>query len=1819
MGTAYDAILKNLSATAKIRAGSSRAERANAEYISKLKIDFLRNINTPNPSTGRISGTGNATRDLALSVMDHTIPTVAYTPPRAVPTSPKKGKDDFKSGMGKFFKGIGEFTGADTGFSAIGSGIKEAFSTGPGKWAIRQLQRTGQTVGGAADYLDTHQLGDDRPSLDPEATSFLDAARRGWTNKSHIYPGTVLKKELGLGDPTKDKNFGEGALEFLVGLTGDVVADPLSFLPVGKIGTAAGNAARRGNAARQADSAFSGPVISRVKPEPTPLPVVHDPLNNSVPINFGIDDSLNTLGKASSNTLKSPAKQFLDKYYNPIPEGVGKELELFKPPRFAANPSGIVDDATNPVSFADEILSKKITSSVTGEVPLLAHPGLEISSPFREVVTESTQRVPKVITEEVPNVAKSAPVAKAKTGVDAKTGKFRATKMALLQAPDHKLKSGLTVAQLLEAAKTANPKRLRDIKSALHQEAVRIFNEGAFDELPKITAFKGRSGNAVPAGLTIDQAADLFTRGELPAALKNYDAPGTNEFLEGYPLHSVEDLKNLHLTNSSGQVTSLHDYLKDYNMPVKSVHPDGTVKDVLVPKPKDFDLGEIPDFSIEPKTKKVSRTIYEDVVTKTTSLKRIKGAEALAWQLEHSGKLTPAELKYISHPSLKPETFEARVAELRLKTVAGNFKTLKEFLRAARAGEIPQEFIDEMFKNLGLKNLDDLEKKATALLKKTGPKKPAPLEFKIDEVPGNNNPVERVKTKVETEWDRIHEGVQTPKEIIDRVATEGAGVLERPRPEPSPTLNADVEKALKDAIRKNIKTPQTSAYPYRSNRGTLRTDSKLREGVGRNLKGWNAFSQGDALSSLILSASSRIKKAFEALKPADKRAAWRKRSSMMYDQVMPAIRVIENHLADKGVKIIAGKDESGILMSLGDVLESLPRHVVEKTVFTPPGAKTATIRPTGISNAAEPLVRAALHEGDMALAKEAAYQALMDVKTGGSYAKYGAAGQKAARDFVDELISAMPILLQRVNMNYAEHSIKVGQSVTSMTDAVIEKISQKVADPNISVADAFSALMSRDADIAAAGRAIGAPGEAAPLARVLADTGLVSKGIEPGDLAEAKTALAVVEASKAPKKELHRMFTAGTNQQKSRVAEAETLSDAMGEVTKDIMDYVNLRTEAGLFRSYVPILGKVSAFGEHLGRAYKTNHGFPNIHEALWGTRNTTMSVGRAHRSLMSVTSKYTADMVGVEARKFEQQAFKLLQQGGEVTDEIMIPIMNSMRDSIDLMFTAGEKGNASLAIRNGLLPEHLNTALDYFGAPKSARFIEGTPLVDQKDIWRTWENIDDPLDALDKIFAGYQFALTDSTVGRTFTQEFGRATPKEGYVKLTDKGNNSILHKFIDHEMYYPEEIAKQIPYYDVVRKASTQGIQNKNLAYSVHLYDTFLHGLKTGLTVVRPGHHASNLYGDMILNMLAGVTNPLVYRRGFRVLSSRSKLYQDWDGIKAMAADEAKFGAIPGKDIKVGKRGLKMTDDETWRAAYNEGLLGDFHQTQALDFNDAQQFSALAGKTGNVRKAGRAYLGVAGKVADVINHNVRMAQFIDVLSKSKATTLQDAIKEAGAAVRKWHPDGSDLTPFERKYMRRTVLFYSWMKKSTPLIVQSLLQKPGRLMVIPKAQYQFAQTMGMNPDAMADPFPQESVYPSFITDSITGPQFMHDGHHMGFGLPGDPIQGTVNQQMNNPLASILNGLTPAIKVPLELNKADGSRGEVAKSLGSGIVSRDTSDYVDAQIPILADIARITKFSPTGMEPQNKVTTGATDPGINKAALLNFLAGLGLKEYKEVR
>lgn len=129
----------------------------------------------------------------------------------------------------------------------------------------------------------------------------------------------------------------------------------------------------------------------------------------------------------------------------------------------------------------------------------------------------------------------------------------------------------------------------------------------------------------------------------------------------------------------------------------------------------------------------------------------------------------------------------------------------------------------------------------------------------------------------------------------------------------------------------------------------------------------------------------------------------------------------------------------------------------------------------------------------------------------------------------------------------------------------------------------------------------------------------------------------------------------------------------------------------------------------------------------------------------------------------------------------------------------------------------------------------------------------------------------------------------------------------------------------------------------------------------------------------------------------------------------------------------------------------------------------------------------------------------------------------QAAMEVKKRHFDYSELTDFERNFLRRGFLFYSFTRKMAPLMAETLMERPGGAM---------AQVVKQTGHAQAR---QEQPVPEWITQTTSiplSPTASGDLRFVtGLGLP----QEDVASFYGSPIEELLSRTSPVLKAPLEM------------------------------------------------------------------------------------
>lgn len=546
-------------------------------------------------------------------------------------------------------------------------------------------------------------------------------------------------------------------------------------------------------------------------------------------------------------------------------------------------------------------------------------------------------------------------------------------------------------------------------------------------------------------------------------------------------------------------------------------------------------------------------------------------------------------------------------------------------------------------------------------------------------------------------------------------------------------------------------------------------------------------------------------------------------------------------------------------------------------------------------------------------------------------------------------------------------------------------------------------------------------------------------------------------------------------------------------------------------------------------------------------------------------------------------------------------------------------KGN-SVAMRSALTIDDANAALKRFGvdfeftAAKDAAVKGGTHTKDYShgtDWLNSWEgHIPETAQELKKAIFGIQSALEQVTREYGFLDDaaarFGTTVKQKGYV--------AIDHPRLEG-WYFPADMANQMSlalknYHDIYRPSADV---TKFIASGVSSW-------KKAVTGYNPRHHIANVIGDSFLAWMAGVNNPLVFKKSFELMKSQHGLYKDINTVEDLVGPGAIGKSVEkaGKTFIKSKSGIPFTKDTTYIAAQNYGLLQKMSAIEDIAAPTfMKNFKPLGGKVSK---------GV-GVVSETREHYVKLAHFIDAISKSKGKTVQEVLEGAAHEVRKWHPDGLDLTKEEQALRTFGIPFYSWLRKSTPLLIEGAVMNPKKAFLIPQHTLYNAQTsIGINPSSPSDLFPADQMFPAWLQESGIGPLGLTGAPGIagligGLGRQGvdketgEPIGGYTIAGPTNPMndvfkqfggfsgEGIVRGLAgsvnPLFRIPAEV--------AFQQRVYSGVPITDKSDYATEQIPFAAQASRITNITPFGTSAR-----GEKEGVGNQEGLLNWLLNAGI-------
>lgn len=635
--------------------------------------------------------------------------------------------------------------------------------------------------------------------------------------------------------------------------------------------------------------------------------------------------------------------------------------------------------------------------------------------------------------------------------------------------------------------------------------------------------------------------------------------------------------------------------------------------------------------------------------------------------------------------------------------------------------------------------------------------------------------------------------------------------------------------------------------------------------------------------------------------------------------------------------------------------------------------------------------------------------------------------------------------------------------------------------------------------------------------------------------------------------------------------------DFVNSVTRAISEAANLPTPKQLSG----LTGAAARVADWLGARFNAAYGVQDMHPIFLREQSSAMS-----------TSARRAKLINNLARTFPpsdadlwHEAFRTAQMNG-IADGRVAELQSEIAEAMENLFggtglRSGAIADSTVVGRNRILLDELNKNLKRFGLGQyeftakkvtDAAGIEHdfTKGLDWMKSWEAWD-VKKPYEFLHKIQMVTEFTVREKNMFDEIVSRFA-SDVKSGSVKYGV--NHPRLQGY-----FFTEEGARQA---QVFVKALEE-VSTPNSKALQH-FDHVLSKLKASLTIYIPGHHWTNMIGDVYFNWIAGVNKPIRYDQAMKVMLAQKGRYGDFASFESLAGPKAleqaiarsvlgeggartagiKIPAAGTKTIVTMKNGTKVTADMLYTAAFREGILPSARVLEDV----TTETSSVLDKIGLPGKArGTVQRGVH-QVSEVRDHIPRLAQFIDGIAKSSGS-FGNAVSASARSVRKWHPDGLDLTKFERTGLKRVFPFYSWTRKAIPLAIESALVAGPKVMAYPRLMEVLAQANGIESQAgTTDPFPTDQMFPDWLRERGIGPIVGGPGNY-GVVNPSTPVLDTL-ALLGKPGQSSIDMLNPMIKTPIEVGQG--------QTLGRNIPIQDTNqgwlDYATKQIPVASQVGR---------------------------------------------
>jgi hypothetical protein len=557
--------------------------------------------------------------------------------------------------------------------------------------------------------------------------------------------------------------------------------------------------------------------------------------------------------------------------------------------------------------------------------------------------------------------------------------------------------------------------------------------------------------------------------------------------------------------------------------------------------------------------------------------------------------------------------------------------------------------------------------------------------------------------------------------------------------------------------------------------------------------------------------------------------------------------------------------------------------------------------------------------------------------------------------------------------------------------------------------------------------------------------------------------------------------------------------------------------------------------------------------EAIQVANKAESTLMNAVQNLSSWSNLVRSKYIDVLSPEQLDEAFTYAKANQEAPENLG-PAVAELVEDLRRMLTPIHDEYATGSIPNDVL----DRAFEHFGLtekngflkpssiPNKENMLDNTPFgknpfdADDTDLARQWNERKaklkneglDPFIMLTRYAQALQFAKTELAIGQQFAARFSHAAEGLTVQQALDKGYvmvKTIPGTGIDLSAGIPAN-ALFHPYF-----AEQFGAMNRHWTGLYGEGAQIRPWLRTVLdvtgvfkatqTILRPGHHMTNLIGDVSSAILAGTRNPADWGRAVKLAINHAgeDIRSNWGKNQLETRVTQTFRSLegvggrkytPGDENKtvvvaIGGKKVSFTNEELTKMLEDNNVLINnifFNDTQGLyesvmetalktaDGPEKEVSKTVAKKLKEGYEIGRGKyqqaIKPAGDFASYYGNIARTAHALKVMQSRNFRSVEDMMGAVNDTINRYHPTIQSLASWERKYPRAIFTYYTWLRVAHNAMIDMAMNHTSAMTFIPKAQYQQSQEAGNEPRSFGRPWDNNASTPSYLNYSLYGPTY---------------------------------------------------------------------------------------------------------------------------------